>query len=148
MDELKHYMNTGLRFALYIDGKLMDIKKGATGVNYTEQGMTLWFGTVGYSDEDFTFVPILKPLTELKAKLEGLENEVETPNYFLTDLLAISKGDITDWRQFKVDIFHFLIKRHYDVFDLIEKGLAIDSTEQDDGTSEDFTSLIHRFLNS
>ena len=65
--------------------------------------------------------PILRPLSDLK----NSENEIREMivEYSYSDLSWILVNDLSEIRQ---STFNLLIQNHFDVFGLIEKGLAID----------------------
>ncbi|WP_411032406.1 hypothetical protein [Spongiimicrobium sp. 3-5] len=141
MNELKYYVGTGIKFFINLKGKSVWEKRSLTGITYINSEVTIWFDEVGYSSERFDFKPILKPLTELKQFLTGLEKVGADPTFFSTsqmaaDLQSISNGGITDRNHYKTNVFLFLIKGQYDVFGLIEKGLAISSLDIEDEPSD------------
>tara|TARA_R110000782_G_scaffold70402_2_gene141445 strand:+ start:497 stop:859 length:363 start_codon:yes stop_codon:yes gene_type:complete len=64
--------------------------------------------------------PILRPLSDLT-------NEFKDDFRFTERAIAIHKYGLNNWvGGLRFDIVEFLFKNHYDVFGLIEKGLAID----------------------
>ncbi|WP_299532329.1 hypothetical protein [Ulvibacterium sp.] len=143
MNELKHYVGTGLKFLIHREGDRIEEEEKFTGIHFSKSTTTIWFGEIGYSDEYFDFKPILRPLDMLKYSLRGLEKISPESTFFSTnvlaaDLWAIANGNITDWRNFKSDTFIFLIERQYDVFGLIERKLAIRSMGLGDESRNDF----------
>jgi len=77
------------------------------------------------SDEVLSVKPILRPLSDLSKAEElevfGYEDEDDTGIMWLEGVHAVfSKFDYT------VDIYNKLLEKHFDLFGLIPKGLAID----------------------
>ncbi len=70
------------------------------------------------------FKPILRPLSDLTKEIEhNGEKFVPTKALSMWDLQGITVLDIP---HIPVNLYELLLKWHFDVFGLIEKGLAID----------------------
>ena len=76
-------------------------------------------------DDYIEFLPILKPLSDVNLILTELKIKMpNTPNF---DWLISSSNSIKDLSQTIIEycVFDFLCQNHFDVFNLIEQGLAI-----------------------
>ena len=81
-----------------------------------------------FSRDEYIVKPILRPLSELTKEIE-----VNGKNVNIFDRIEIYKGSGVDYliEQIRfgfveVIIYNILLENHFDVFGLIEKGLAID----------------------
>ena len=74
-----------------------------------------------HPDEILEFKPILRPLSDLQDSENDIREMIE--EYACSDLTWIFVNDLGEIRQ---STFELLIQHHFDVFGLIEKGLAID----------------------
>ena len=71
--------------------------------------------------------PILKPLSDLTKEIEhNGEKFVPTKVLSVWDLEGITINDI---KHIPVNLYELLLEWHFDVFGLIEKGLAINKNE-------------------
>ncbi|MGV7234635.1 MAG: hypothetical protein ACQ9ET_00110 [Nitrosomonadaceae bacterium] len=81
-----------------------------------------WYSYEDHPEEVLQFKPILRPLSDLTKEIE-----CNVDFYFPNDgyLELIARG-IQHINHCPYPIFIKLLERHFDVFELIEKGLAID----------------------
>jgi hypothetical protein len=77
------------------------------------------------SEKRKSFKPILRPLSDLTeeemdyvVENHGLVNRGQSPDIF-----------VIGWRSFQPETFMYLLKQGFDLFGLIEAGLAIDKTK-------------------
>jgi|GEM_PF-4102877 len=142
MNELKYYVGTGLKFRIHKDGDHIEEERGFTGIHFSKSTTTIWFGEIGYSNDYFDFKPILKPLSVLKYRLKawksnGVQQVFLSGQIRIGDLWDIANGEVTDWRQFQSKVLIFLLERQYDVFGLLDKGLAIRSMKLEESDLSD-----------
>jgi hypothetical protein len=144
--EIKHlaaYLPYGLKgiYSEYIDKEKTDLgsfeKEELIGLNFKEEKIFLTFGYVTERDD---FVPILRPLSDLEKEIE-VNGEKFVPieffgEHYTDHLVKFEKPDcivLEDSYLLSQNvlgapfaIIEKLFEWHFDVFGLIEKGLAID----------------------
>lgn len=118
--ELKHlspYLPYGLKCE--ISGALSSVEiKEATGVKLNHLSYInkhvyqIYFGVYGYEFKDIK--PILRPLSDLMINVDF--NELE--------ILELQTKGI--WSKFTITQWEIIYSNHFDILELIEKGLAID----------------------
>jgi hypothetical protein len=87
-------------------------------------------------DEPQDFKPILRPLSDLTTEIEhNGEKFVPTKEYHYLrfDEISTFKGGANDLIFMQVREYQILLELHFDVFGLIDKGLAIDIKEATNG---------------
>lgn len=124
--ELKHlapYLPYKLKFTGYLK------HNSSLPFDDSEDILTLCPFVLAYLDQEFEeFKPILRPLSDLD-KDNFKEMGINHNWYGL-------KNYLTNIKEMKVKDFEYLVRNHFDVFGLIEKGLAIDiNTTQDAKTN-------------
>ncbi|MGG5486275.1 hypothetical protein [Gaetbulibacter sp. PBL-D1] len=143
--ELKH-IAPYLPYGLKINTKYgIDVPED--GHNYTVIGVCLKRSVFSYNNLMFEvlekpnkeishyyndFKPILRPLSDLELDLWNIINDVDKEFYieYSSDDGNIYLRDVCDLNFFELsrtlNVLNQLFKNHFDVFGLIEKGLAID----------------------
>jgi hypothetical protein len=136
--ELKHlapYLPYGLKgiYSEYIDKEKTDLgsfeKEELIGLNFKEEKIFLTFGYVTERDD---FVPILRPLSDLTKEIEVNGEKfvpVKHKDIKTTSTLKHVAKYNFDYKELNFarwDVIQKLFEWHFDVFGLIEKGLAID----------------------
>jgi hypothetical protein len=94
------------------------------------------FGNIVESEKGFEYIkPILRPIQEVEQyfeKLYGCLEHQDVTDYFDADFLAshdnieIEEIQLLEAEQLPYGTLKVLLKHHFDVFGLIEKGLAVD----------------------
>ena len=75
----------------------------------------------------FVIKPILRPLSDLKNEFTCPEGVVMPVGYFYSYADKVGKGHISEVMiNLSALEYRYLLKYHFDVFGLIDKGLAID----------------------
>ena len=129
--ELKHlapYLPYGLK-AEILDYKCDYVNKRydeIVGVHQWDKTCLYWSVlTVGGSKPNIERIkPMLRPLSDLTKEIEhGGEKFVPTKALSMWDLEGITAIDIP---HIPVNLYELLLKWHFDIFGLIEKGLAVD----------------------
>jgi len=121
--------------------EILDYKSDYVGEKYgTIQGMyfiqdTIYyrFKNIDYAGKNIEqFKPILKPLSNLKDEVDSLTKRA---SIFLQEAskLPYNSNDLLSMGLAYND-FQILVKNHFDVFGLIDKGIAIDINTLEDGT--------------
>lgn len=116
--ELKHlapYLPYGLKWKNLVVGKEnevigLEVVKGELRIRTND-------GLYGYHSEKMK--PILRPLSELTKE--------DAVNFDYVDEEHLKRSVIVGHAPF--DVFNELLKEHFDVFDLIKNGLALDINE-------------------
>ena len=125
--EIKHlapYLTYGLNVKI---GKNRNYKVGSIHILHTQllHDFTL---------RENAFMPILRPIQEVEQYFENLYGSLEhqdVTNYFDADFLEshdnieIEEIQLLKPEQLPYGTLKVLLKHHFDVFDLISKGLAI-----------------------
>lgn len=110
----------------------IDLKFLAPYLPYRLMGSCVWFdnnrrlrlvseidtyNVMNYVHGDTVYKPVLKPLTDLKSHFDAYRSDIFSDfEYYLT---CIKNGDM-DYSE-----YCYVFSGHYDAFDLIGKGLAI-----------------------
>lgn len=123
--EIKHlsaYLPYNLRGILYMEDKPVDV------FGITEQQVFV-IGRGWFAFEDFR--PILKPISDLENDYDVIKQIEKETGYTIDHLLDIDVSIYTSdpiWIQSMrvFDALNILLKNRYDIFKLIESGLAID----------------------
>ena len=99
---------------------VMVLVKGEKYFNETNEPyiVTLSFGTYLFDDEDITLVPYLRPMSSM--------TEVEEDEYMIARQKDIAEAYIHATPQNAID---WLNAHHFDYRGLIEKGLALEASE-------------------
>ena len=132
--ELKHlapYMPYGLKI------QILNHKCDYVGIEFSEINGYYFLGdslhvsynggSTGKSIEDFK--PILRPLSDLTKEIEVNSEKFIPINYFLgddSDLVYEACLIHNDFSYLPYNLVQKLLEWHFDVFGLIEQGLAID----------------------
>jgi len=124
--ELKH-LAPYLPYGLKIQGQThKDIEELScvteTSINIVGRGFTY-----GMWADIFDIKPILRPLSDLKNEFTCPEGVVMPVGYFYSYADKVGKGHISEVMiNLSALEYRYLLKYHFDVFGLIDKGLAID----------------------
>lgn len=114
MKELKDYLHLYLGCEIDVSGQ----REILDSVAKSGQIETLFRGHLrnyrDLSDEDIA--PILRPLSDMTEEEEG---KIKCSNW-----TGMQHGE---W-EYTIESFRFLLSKHFDLFGLIESGLAIDKT--------------------
>lgn len=133
--ELKHlapYLPYRLKVKFEADEYIHDV----VGLNITSEGLGVIspFGDCGSCEIEIC-KPILRPIREVEQYFENLYGDLkhqDVTDYFDADFLAshdnieISEIQLLEPGQIPYGTIQVLFKHNFDVFNLIEKGLAID----------------------
>jgi hypothetical protein len=112
LEDLAPYLPYGLKYLDKDTNELTVMRSISTEINLIDMG---W----GNAHELKEFKPILRPLSDL-TKQDNLVFNVEIYSGLINN---IQNQETTQWGVWEYEL---LLKNHYDVFGLIEKGLAID----------------------
>ena len=79
-----------------------------------------------WSPEEAELKPILRPLSDMT------EEELQECGNMIYDFSGDPELNDHKWQDFEIGLapeqFHYLLSKHFDLFGLIDAGLAIDST--------------------
>lgn len=125
MKELKDYLHLYLGCEIDISGQ----REILDSVAKSGQIETLFRGHLrnyrDLSDEDIA--PILRPLSDMTdeeyTEYANIEFGEDTTDWDYDEKTKRSIGEVTEFNRFA-----YLLKKHFDLFGLIEAGLAIDKT--------------------
>jgi hypothetical protein len=116
METIKDYLH------LYIGCKVYDTFNDVT-IELTPMSYAGYTQPRWYKDEDSQIKPLLRPLSSMTEE-EGIESETEwNKGRTLGDSVGQALNMANAFR------IKYLLSKHFDLFDLIEKGLALDSTK-------------------
>jgi len=134
--ELKHlapYLPYGLKGKYGDSNTIWTLNPAITEIRYESEELPLY-----HFISKFPPKPILRPLSDLTREIEvngerfipiyWFEHNSKDTMYFEDDFLRgiVLRGNSYKITQCSYNILQILLKWHFDVFGLIEKGLAID----------------------
>jgi len=117
MKELKDYLHLYLPIRFMWVEDAVPFKKGEIGI-LAAKDLEYW---------DEYKKPILRPLSDMTegehSDFENISFSEDTKNWEYDEELKMSIGESTEFNRFA-----YLLSKHFDLFGLIEAGLAIDKT--------------------
>lgn len=120
--EIKDYLHLYLGCEVAVDGvvrKLWSVTP--SGINIEDGGGTEFIRFPGF------ILPILRPLSDMTY------DELQECGNMIYDFSDDAELNNHEWEDFKIGLapeqFHWLLSKHFDLFGLIESGLAIDKTK-------------------
>lgn len=149
MKEIKDYLHLYLGCRVIVEDKLMGTLEGVSTPNAGCSGDNplIFFDDGEVSTGDFeieTVKPILRPLSDMKKEetLAAFHMSYQDAKYQFDEFQKVDNNDF-GWRarnqngmecfmpanSFKPDVLLYLLKQGFDLFGLIESGLAIDKTK-------------------
>ena len=120
LKNLAPYFPYGLKVRIYSDSNSPIMDNEVYGYEYEHLLFIDGLAKLEYCK------PILRPLSDLTKWAEEYYNflKLDETNKYDLDYLCEMNGDISN--QLRYDMLLWLFENHFDVFGLIEKGLAID----------------------